>query len=80
MRTLFKLKDKCIDPACKIYHGVYSCGETYTEETVRSVKTRRNKHNIPPEKSNFSKHLSSGIARHCSWSGVKILRRILSHY
>ena len=32
-KTLFILKDKCLQPACKIYHCVCSCGETYIEET-----------------------------------------------
>ena len=27
MEALFKLKDKCLHPACKIYHGVCSCGK-----------------------------------------------------
>ena len=27
-RTLFKLKEKCLPLACKIYHGVCSYGET----------------------------------------------------
>ena len=39
-KTLFKLKDKCVHPACKIYHGVCSCRETYIGETIRNVETR----------------------------------------
>ena len=39
-KTLFKLKDKSLHSACKIYHGVCSRGETYIGETVRNVETR----------------------------------------
>ena len=39
-KTLFKLKDKCLHPVRKIYHGVYSCGETYIGITIRNVETR----------------------------------------
>ena len=44
MKTLFKLKHEYLHPACKIYHGVYSCGKTYVGETVRNVDSRWNKH------------------------------------
>ena len=40
MTTLFKLKDKCLHPACKIYHGVCSCGESCIAGTMRKVETR----------------------------------------
>ena len=36
----------CLHPACKTYHGVCSCRETYIEKTVRNVETRRNEHNM----------------------------------
>ena len=39
-KTLFKLKDKCVHPACKIYHGVSSRRETHIGETIRNVETR----------------------------------------
>ena len=29
VKTLFKVKDKSLHQACKIYKGVYSCGESY---------------------------------------------------
>ena len=41
-KALSKLKNKCLDLAYKIYHGVYSCGETYLGETVRNALTRGN--------------------------------------
>ena len=85
-KTLFKLKDKCVHPACKIYRGVCSWGETYIGETIRNVKTRWNEHNIPSEKSNPSKLLNSNIAHHFSWSVIcnapvkKSTRKILEAY
>ena len=50
VKTLFKTKNKCLHPACKMYHGVRSCRETYIGETVRNVETKWNKHNMPSEK------------------------------
>ena len=41
MRTLFKLKEPCIHPACKFYKGVCICGETYIRETIGNVETRK---------------------------------------
>ena len=38
MKTLFKLKDKGVHPACKIYRGVCSCRKTYIGETIRNVE------------------------------------------
>ena len=61
MKTLFKLKDPCIHPACKIYKGVCICGETYIGETIRNVETRWKEHNTPSDKSNPSKHIHSHL-------------------
>ena len=36
-KTLFKLKDPCIHPACNVYKGVCIRGETYIRETIRNV-------------------------------------------
>ena len=80
MKTLFKLKDKCLHPACKIYEGICSCGETYTGETIRYVEPRWNEHNMPSEKSNPSKHLNSNITYHFSWSVKKLTHKILGAY
>ena len=68
MKTLFKLKDSCIHPACKIYKGVCICGEKYTEETIQNVETRWKEHNIPSDKSNLSKHISNHIDHIFTWS------------
>ena len=69
-KTLFKLKYKRLHPACKIYHAVCNCGKTYIRETVTNVRTRWNKHNIPSEKLNPSKHLKSKITHHFIWSVI----------
>ena len=68
MNTLSKLKNKCLHPACKICQGVCSCVETYIQETIRNVEIRWNKHNMPSEKSNPSKHSNNNITHHFSWS------------
>ena len=47
MKTLFKLMDKCLHPAYKIYRGVCSCGETYIGKTDRNVDTKQNEYNMP---------------------------------
>ena len=85
-KTLFKLKDKCLHPACKICQGVCSCIETYIWETARNVETRWNKHNMPSEKSNLLKHLNSNITHHFSWSVIcnapfkKFISKMLEAY
>ena len=68
MKTLFKLKDPCIHPACKIYKGVCICGETYIGETIRNVETRWKEHNTPSDKSNPSKHINSHLDHIFTWS------------
>ena len=69
-KTIFKIKYKCLHPACKIYHDVCSYEETYIAETVRNVETRWNKHNMPSEKSKYTKHLISNRQPHFSWSAI----------
>ena len=61
MEALFKLKDPCIHPACKLYKGVCTCGKIYTGKTIRNVETRWKDHNTPSDKSNPSKHINSHI-------------------
>ena len=61
MRTLFKLKEPCIHPACKFYKGVCICGETYIRETIGNVETRWKEHNAPSIKLNPSKHFNSHL-------------------
>ena len=86
MKTLFKLKDPCIHPACKIYRGVCTCGGTYIGETIRNVEIRSKEHNIPSDKSNPSKHISSHIDHIFTWSKIcnaptnKFKRKIIEAY
>ena len=66
--------------------GVCSCEETYIGETIKNVENRWNKHNIPSEKSNSSKHLNSNILHRFSWSVIckapikKFTHKILEEY
>ena len=85
-KTLFRLKDPCIHPVCKIYKGVCSCGKEYIGETVRNVEMRWNEHNKPSDKSNPSKHLVNNIQHYFIWSVIcsaptkKLTRKILEAY
>ena len=38
VKNLFRLKDKSLHQACKIYKGICSCVESYIGETVRNVE------------------------------------------
>ena len=41
IKSLFKIKGKNLDPACKIYYGeCEQCGNNYIGETVRNTATR----------------------------------------
>ena len=86
MKTLFKLKDPCIHPACKIYKGVCICGETYIGETIRNVETRWKEHNTPSDKSNPSKQINSHLDHIFTWSIIcntptnKFKRKIIETY
>ena len=68
MKTLFKLKDPCIHPACKFYRRVCTCGEAYIGEIIRNVETRWKERNIPSNKSNPSKHINTHIDHIFTWS------------
>ena len=39
LSSLFRLKDKNLYPACKIYYGKCQCGEDYIEEDIRNTAT-----------------------------------------
>ena len=56
VKTLFRLKDKFQQQACKIYEVVCSCDESYISETIRNAKVCWDEHNNPIKKSNPSKH------------------------
>ena len=47
VKTLFKVKDKSLHQACKIYKGVCSCSESYIGETIRNVEVHWDEHNNP---------------------------------
>ena len=70
MKSLLKLKDKCLHPACKIYYGVCRGGETYIGETIRNLESRWNQHNMSSEQSYPSKQLNGDITHHFSWSSI----------
>ena len=84
--SLLKLYDKSLHPACKIYHDVCSCGETYIGETIKNMETRWNEHNMRLAKSNPSMHLNSNVTHHFSWSVIckapvkKFTCKILQEY
>ena len=57
IRSLFRLKDKNLHPACKIYEGICSCSANYIGETKRNVETWWNEHKNPNKDSEPAKHL-----------------------
>ena len=61
VKTLIKDKDKSLHQACKIYKGVCSCGESYTDEIITNVEVRWDEHNNPMNKSNPSKHIKDNL-------------------
>ena len=68
IKTLFKLKNACIHPACKIYKGLCDCGETYFGVTIRNVAARWEDENPPSDKSNTWKHVNSYFDHIFTWS------------
>ena len=38
VKNLFRVKDKPLHQACKIYEGACPCGKSYTGETVRNAE------------------------------------------
>ena len=60
-KTLFKVKDKSLHQACKIYKGVCLYSESYIGETIRNVDVRSDEHNNPMNKSNPSNHIKDNL-------------------
>ena len=57
IRTLFPVKDKNLHPACVIYKGECSCGETYVGETGKNAYKRWQEHTLTSTvKSEAAKH------------------------
>ena len=57
IRSLFRLKDKNLPPACKSYEDTCSCLANYIRETKRNVETRWNEHENSNKDSEPAKHL-----------------------
>ena len=62
VKQLLKLKSSNPHPACKIYYGECSCGETY--KTVRNVEVRWKEHNSFSSNSEPSRHLQATGGEH----------------
>ena len=68
VKTLFRVKDKSLHQASKIYKGFCSCGKSYISETIRNVEVRWDEHNNPMKKSNRSKHIKDNLDHVFNWS------------
>ena len=58
---MFRVKDKSLHQACKIYKSLGSRGESYIGETIRNVEVRWDEHNNSMKKSNPSKHIKDNL-------------------
>ena len=61
------VKSRNPHPACQIYSGKCSCGETYIGETVRNVETRWSEHKKLTGNSEPSKHLQANPNHKFTW-------------
>ena len=68
LSSLFRLKDKNLYPACKIYYGKCQCGEDYVGETIRNTTTSWSEHNNPTHKSDPAQHIKNHIGHLFDWS------------
>ena len=67
MKLLFKIKDKNLYPACKIYYGeCQHCRDNYIGETARNTVTRWSEHN-PDHKSEPAEHIKRNIEHVFNW-------------
>ena len=67
VRQLFNVKNKNPHPACKIYEGICSCGDSYVGETVRNVETRWGEHENIDKNSEPAKHLRKFPSHQFVW-------------
>ena len=65
---MFSLKDKNPYPACQIYKGECTCGETYIGETIRNVATRWEEHENVKKDSEPAKHLKNNPNHSFQWN------------
>ena len=61
MSSLFRLKDKKLYLACKIYYGKCQYDEDCVGETIRNTATRWSEHNNPTHKSEPAQHTKNHI-------------------
>ena len=61
VRNLFRIKDKSLHQACKIFKSVCSCGESYIGERVGNVEERWGEHSNP------SKHIRDNVDHTLHW-------------
>ena len=61
------MKDKKLNPACKIYYGVCECGEDCTGETKRNSITWWSEHDNATKDSEPARHLSKYINHVFTW-------------
>ena len=62
IKSLFKIKDESLYPACKIYYGgCEQCRDNYIGETVRNTITRWSEHNNSDHKSEPAEHINESV-------------------
>ena len=67
IRSLFRVKDKNLYPAYKIYYGICECGEDYVGETKRNTATRWSEHNNPTKDTQPARHLKDNLEHKFHW-------------
>ena len=65
---MFRVKDKSLHQACKIYKGIRSCGKSYIGETVTNVDVHWGEDNNPTKVLNPSKHIKDNVDHTFHWS------------
>ena len=75
VKTMFRVKDKSLHQACKIYRDACSCGESYINEAIRNVEVCWEEHNNSIKKSKRSKHIKGNLGHAFNWSVLAIAPR-----
>ena len=68
LKSLFRVKDKSLHYACKIYKGVCSFGESSIAEIIRNVEVRWDEYNNPMKNSNPSNYIKDNLDKVFNWS------------